>query len=165
MFLQGPWSWKTLVTLCALESFLSGSSHGLSSNLMLRSSCHTLCKWMAYLSSEFPHVPSKGQLLRSSWHTFKQLKSLSPVSVHSCFFKLRAWENVFLQLKHWNNVSSVWVPSWVFKWYTFEKFLAHLERLNRERIWYMWCSTCSQRCLRESVISKKGVKITNRWHL
>ena len=120
-----------------MASLLYGSSHAPSRNLILKNTCHTWCTSMASLlcglvclqvtwcwealvtlcANEWliyrVDVPSSGQLLRSSWHTLKQLKSLSPVWVHSCFFKLRAWENDFLQLEHWNGLSSVWVPSWV----------------------------------------------------
>ena len=115
--LQVTWCWEAPVTLCALEwNLLSGSSHGFSSKLMLRSSW---CTWMAFLPSEIPHVPSISQLLAHFGH----LKSFSPVWALSSFFKLCAWENVCLQLEHWNSVSSVLV---LFKWSNFEKFLAHL---------------------------------------
>ena len=77
-----------------MESILSESSTGFSSSLMLRSSCHTLCTWMASFMCEFSHVPSSGHIY------FGHLKSFSPVWVLSCFSKLHAWENVYLQLKH-----------------------------------------------------------------
>ena len=67
---QGTWYWKHLSRFVQwIESLKSGSSHGFSSNLMLRSSCHSLCTWMASLPCELSHVPSSGQLLKSSCHT------------------------------------------------------------------------------------------------
>ena len=84
MLLQRTWSWKHL-TLCALEWILSSVwFHVLSSNLMFRSSCDTLCTWMASLLCVGPlmflQVPSyslSGPILRSSC----QILSISKASL------------------------------------------------------------------------------------
>ena len=47
---------------------LNGISPVSPSNLMVRSSCHSLCTWMASLLCESSYVPSSGQLLRNSCH-------------------------------------------------------------------------------------------------
>ena len=60
---------------CAPEWLLSSVwSHVLSSNFMFRSSCHTMCTWMASLPCGSSHVPSSGQLL-FKWSNFEKLLS------------------------------------------------------------------------------------------
>ena len=108
---------------------LNGFSPVSLSNLMVRSSCHTLGTWMESLLSGFPYVPSSGQLLRSCWHTLGIKKaSLLCGSSHvssSCMLEGMPYYN-------W----SIWIGFLLFgsshesKWPNFEKFLVHVLHLN-----------------------------------
>ena len=64
---------------CAPEWLLSSVwSHVLSSNFMFRSSCNTMCTWMASLPCGSSHVPSSGQLLRRSCHSLSTCMASLP---------------------------------------------------------------------------------------
>ena len=109
MHLQRTWSWKHL-TLCALEWILSSVwSHVLSSNLMFRSSCHTLCTWMASLPCGFPHVSSS--VLSVTWYDpqeFTRLSYLVDTSgtlVSRWSFPGSSGQSVKRVISEWVNVS------------------------------------------------------------
>ena len=61
---------------------------------------------MASLQCGFAHVFKWSDFEKLLSH-FEHLKGFSPVWVLSCFFKLPAYENIFIHLDYWNIVSSV----------------------------------------------------------
>ena len=101
MLLQGTWSWRPLSHFVHLNSFSPVWPHLSSSNLILRSSCPTLCTWMASPPCESSHVPSSGLLLRSYCHTLSIFKGFKPVLVLSCSFKGLDLENTCHTLCTW----------------------------------------------------------------
>ena len=89
--------------------YLNGFSPVSLSNLMVRSSCHTLGTWMESLPCESSNVPSSRQLLRNSLHSV-QLKGFSSVWILSCSFKELDLEKYLSHFVHLNGISPEWYP-------------------------------------------------------